>query len=100
MPTDRRAPPPPPGPASSRSAGGRGRARPARTAAGTTTCRCTCTSRSTPWFAEALLLAAAMLMRLGTALTFIGLIILVVFLVTFTADRADLRTLLAGAGLA
>jgi len=41
-----------------------------------------------------------MLMRLGTALTFIGLIILVVFLVTFTADRADLRTLLAGAGLA
>lgn len=41
-----------------------------------------------------------MLLRLGTALTFIGLILLVVFLITFTADRADLRTLLAGAGLA
>jgi cytochrome c biogenesis protein CcdA len=41
-----------------------------------------------------------MLMRLGTALTFMGVIVLVVFLVTFTADRADLRTLLAGAGLA
>ena len=41
-----------------------------------------------------------MLMRLGTALTFIGLIILVVFLVTFSADRADFRTLLAGAGVA
>ena len=41
-----------------------------------------------------------MLMRLGTALTFIGLIVLVIFLVTFSAHRADLRTLLAGAGLA
>lgn len=41
-----------------------------------------------------------MLLRLGTALTFIGLIVLVVFLITFSADRADLRTLLAGAGLA
>ncbi len=41
-----------------------------------------------------------MLLRLGTALTFIGLIVLVVFLVTFNADRGDLRTLAAGAGLA
>jgi cytochrome c biogenesis protein CcdA len=41
-----------------------------------------------------------MLARLGTALTFLGLLALVYFLVTFTADRADLRTLLAGAGLA
>lgn len=41
-----------------------------------------------------------MLQRLGTALTFIGVIVLVVFLITFSAERADLRTLLAGAGLA
>ena len=41
-----------------------------------------------------------MLIRLGTAFTLIGLIVLVVFLITFTAERADLRTLLAGAGLA
>jgi len=41
-----------------------------------------------------------MLLRLGTALTLIGLIVLVVFLITFSADRADMRTLLAGAGLA
>jgi len=41
-----------------------------------------------------------MLVRLGTALTLIGLIVLVVFLITFSADRADMRTLLAGAGLA
>jgi cytochrome c biogenesis protein CcdA len=41
-----------------------------------------------------------MLLRLGTALSFIGLIILVVFLITFSAERADLRALLAGAGLA
>ncbi|HKY84863.1 MAG TPA: hypothetical protein VJ160_08570 [Anaerolineales bacterium] len=41
-----------------------------------------------------------MWLRLGTALTLIGLIVLVVFLITFSADRGDLRTLLAGAGLA
>jgi len=40
-----------------------------------------------------------MLNRLGTSLTLIGLIVLVVFLITFSAGRADLRTLLAGAGL-
>ena len=40
-----------------------------------------------------------MLARLGTALTFVGLILLVVFVITFSADMADLRTLLAGAGL-
>lgn len=41
-----------------------------------------------------------MLLRLGNALVLIGLIALVVFLITFTAGTADLRTLLAGAGLA
>ncbi len=41
-----------------------------------------------------------MLLRLGTALTFIGLIVLVVFLVTFSTDRGDLWALVAGAGLA
>jgi len=41
-----------------------------------------------------------MLHRLGNALTLIGLIVLVVFLITFSAGLADLRTLLAGAGLA
>lgn len=41
-----------------------------------------------------------MLLRLGTALTLIGLIILVVFLITFSAGRADLLTLLLGAGMA
>jgi uncharacterized membrane protein len=41
-----------------------------------------------------------MLLRLGSALTLIGLIVLVVFLITFSAGVADLRTLLAGAGLA
>ena len=41
-----------------------------------------------------------MLHRLGNALTLIGLIVLVVFLITFSAGVADLRTLLAGAGLA
>jgi cytochrome c biogenesis protein CcdA len=41
-----------------------------------------------------------MLARFGTALVFIGLIVLVVFLITFSAGTADLRTLLAGAGLA
>ncbi len=41
-----------------------------------------------------------MLLRLGTALTFVGLIVLVVFLVTFSTDRGDLWTLVAGAGLA
>jgi len=41
-----------------------------------------------------------MLQRLGNALVLIGLIALVVFLITFTGGVADLRTLLAGAGLA
>jgi len=41
-----------------------------------------------------------MLPRLGNALVLIGLIVLVVFLITFSAGVADLRTLLAGAGLA
>ncbi|HSR47848.1 MAG TPA: hypothetical protein VLL77_07640 [Anaerolineales bacterium] len=41
-----------------------------------------------------------MLARLGTALAFVGVIILVVFAITFSADQADLRTLLVGAGLA
>ena len=41
-----------------------------------------------------------MLLRLGNALVLIGLIVLVVFLITFNAGVADLRTLLAGAGLA
>jgi hypothetical protein len=37
--------------------------------------------------------------RLGNALILIGLIVLVVFLITFDAGAADLRTLLVGAGL-
>ena len=41
-----------------------------------------------------------MLLRLGNALVLIGLIVLVVFLITFSAGTADLRTLLAGIGLA
>ena len=41
-----------------------------------------------------------MLLRLGNALVLIGLIVLVVFLITFSGGVADLRTLLAGAGLA
>jgi cytochrome c biogenesis protein CcdA len=41
-----------------------------------------------------------MLARLGTAFLFVGVIVLVVFVITFSADQADLRTLLAGAGLA
>lgn len=41
-----------------------------------------------------------MLARLGTAFMFVGVIVLVVFVITFSADQADLRTLLAGAGLA
>jgi hypothetical protein len=41
-----------------------------------------------------------MLLRLGNALVLIGLIALVVFLITFSGGVADLRTLLAGAGLA
>jgi hypothetical protein len=41
-----------------------------------------------------------MLLRLGSALVLIGLIVLVVFLITFSAGVADLRVLLAGAGLA
>jgi archaellum biogenesis protein FlaJ (TadC family) len=41
-----------------------------------------------------------MLLRLGNALVLIGLIVLVVFLITFSAGLADMRALLAGAGLA
>ena len=41
-----------------------------------------------------------MLLRLGNALVLIGLIALVVFLITFSGGVADLRTLLAGAGMA
>jgi hypothetical protein len=41
-----------------------------------------------------------MLLRLGNALVLVGLIALVVFLITFSGGVADLRTLLAGAGLA
>ena len=41
-----------------------------------------------------------MLARLGSALVLIGLIVLVVFLITFNAGSGDLRTLLVGAGLA
>jgi hypothetical protein len=40
-----------------------------------------------------------MLLRLGNALVLMGLIVLVVFLITFSGGVADLRTLLAGAGL-
>ncbi|HET7011107.1 MAG TPA: hypothetical protein VFI11_10055 [Anaerolineales bacterium] len=38
-------------------------------------------------------------MRLGTALVLMGTIALVVFVLTYSAGMADLRTLLAGAGL-
>ena len=41
-----------------------------------------------------------MLQRLGNALVLIGLIALVVFLITFSGGVADLRVLLAGAGMA
>jgi hypothetical protein len=41
-----------------------------------------------------------MLQRLGNALVLIGLIVLVVFLITFSGGVADLRVLLAGAGMA
>lgn len=41
-----------------------------------------------------------MLLRLGNAIVLIGLIVLIVFLITFSGGVADLRTLLAGAGLA
>ena len=37
--------------------------------------------------------------RLGTALVLLGLICLVVFLVTFSIQQADVSTLLLGAGL-
>ena len=40
-----------------------------------------------------------MLLRLGTAMVLMGTITLVVFLLTYSAGQADLRTLLAGAGL-
>lgn len=40
-----------------------------------------------------------MLFRLGSALILIGLIILVVFALTLSVGQADLRALLAGAGL-
>jgi hypothetical protein len=40
-----------------------------------------------------------MLLRLGTALVLMGTITLIVFLLTYSAGQADLRTLLAGAGL-
>jgi hypothetical protein len=38
-----------------------------------------------------------MIARLGSALVLIGLIFMVVFLVTFSAGRGDLRVLLSGA---
>jgi hypothetical protein len=41
-----------------------------------------------------------MLFRLGSALILIGLITLVVFALTLSVGQADLRALLAGAGLA
>lgn len=41
-----------------------------------------------------------MLFRLGSALILIGLIALMVFAVTLSAGQADVRTLLAGSGLA
>ncbi len=41
-----------------------------------------------------------MLFRLGSALILIGLIALVVFALTLSVGQADLRVLLAGAGLA
>lgn len=41
-----------------------------------------------------------MLFRLGSALILIGLITLVVFALTLSAGQADVRTLLAGSGLA
>jgi hypothetical protein len=40
-----------------------------------------------------------MLQRLGTALVLMGTITLIVFVLTYSAGTADLRTLLAGAGL-
>lgn len=40
-----------------------------------------------------------MLSRLGSALVLIGLILMVVFLVTFSAGRGDFVVLLAGAGV-
>jgi len=40
-----------------------------------------------------------MLQRLGTALVLMGTITLVVFVLTYSAGQADLRTLLIGAGL-
>lgn len=40
-----------------------------------------------------------MLLRLGSAMVFMGTITLVVFLLTYSAGQADLRTLLVGAGL-
>jgi hypothetical protein len=40
-----------------------------------------------------------MLYRLGSALILIGLILLIVFLVTYQEDNLDPSTLLAGAGL-
>ena len=40
-----------------------------------------------------------MLLRLGTAMVLMGTITLIVFLLTYSAGEADLRTLLAGAGL-
>ena len=40
-----------------------------------------------------------MLLRLGTAMVLMGTITLIVFLLTYSAGQADLRTLLAAAGL-
>lgn len=40
-----------------------------------------------------------MVLRTGSALVLLGLIALMVFLVTFTIDQADVRVLLLGAGL-
>jgi hypothetical protein len=41
-----------------------------------------------------------MLFRFGSALVLIGTIVLIVFVLTYSAGQADLRTLLVGAGLA
>ena len=38
-------------------------------------------------------------LRAGSALTLLGLIALMVFLVTFSVDQADVRVLVLGAGL-
>lgn len=38
--------------------------------------------------------------RLGSALALLGVLLLIVFLVTMTIQQEDVRTLLAGAGLA